>query len=147
MRICQVPELEVGMCLGKSLFSEKGDLLLSSGFVLTEQSMQRIRDHGFTAVFITEAGLEDIIPEDIISERVRCKAMYQYCSLEESIGNVREIRKVNPNELRTTISKKPEFRNLVNMNGVLEEITEMLNDVIDSNAAKLNTIQIKSQKC
>lgn len=146
MRICQVPELGVGMILGKSLFNEKGDLLLSSGFALKEQSIQRIREYGFTAVYIMEAGLEDILPEDIISEEVRCKAMYQYHSIEENFDNVGKFRKIKPNELRTVITKKPEFRNLINMNGVLNEITTMLNDVIDSNAAMLNTLQIKSQK-
>ena len=146
MRICRTEELENGMILGKSLFNEKGDLLLSSGFALTEQSIQRINEHGFAAVYISEKGTEDILPEEIISDKVRCAATRKFNETAETIQKAAVFRKVKPNELRVVISRGAEFRNVVKMDEVFDQVSSMLNEVIESNANMLNALQIKSEK-
>ncbi|MBU1937035.1 HD domain-containing protein [bacterium] len=146
MRICWTGELESGMILGKSLFNEKGDLLLSSGFALTDQSIQRINEHGFSAVYISEKGTEDILPEEIISDKVRCAATRQFNQAAETIKKAAEFRKVKPDELRAVISRGIEFRNVVQMDDVFEQVSTILNEVIESSTMMLNTLQIKSKK-
>ena len=146
MRICRTAELEHGMILGKSLFNENGDLLLSSGFALTHQSIQRINEYGFTAVYISEAGTENILPEEIISDKVRCEATRKFSEAADTIQKATEFRKVKPSELRVIISRGAEFRNVVKMDDVFDQVSVMLNEVIESSANMLNTLQIKSEK-
>ncbi len=146
MRICRTAELENGMILGKSLFNEKGDILLSLGFALTDQSIQRIKECGFTAVYISEKGTEDILPEEIISDKVRCAATRKFNEAAETIQKATEFRKVKPNELRVIISRGAEFRNVVKMDDVFDQVSSMLNEVIESSSTMLNALQIKSKK-
>jgi HD-GYP domain-containing protein (c-di-GMP phosphodiesterase class II) len=134
------------MVLGKSLFNEKGDLLLSSGFALAEQAIQRINEHGFSAVYISEKGTEDILPEEIISDKIRCAATRKFNEAAETIQKAAEFRKVKPDELRVVISRGAEFRNVVKMDEVFDQVSSMLNEVIESNANMLNALQIKSKK-
>jgi HD-GYP domain-containing protein (c-di-GMP phosphodiesterase class II) len=134
------------MILGKSLFNERGDLLLSAGHSLTDRAIERIRESGFGAAYIKDPGTESVVPGDIISDEARGRAMHECYKTEERIRSVTDFRQAKPNELRTIINQKPEFHNLVDMEGIYRVISTIVTEVDESDASILNTFPIKSHR-
>ncbi len=97
-------------------------------------------------MYISEKGTEDILPEEIISDKVRCAATRKFNEAAETIQKATEFRKVKPDELRVIISRGAEFRNVVKMDDVFDQVSSMLNEVIESSATMPNALQIKSKK-
>ena len=54
------------MILGRSIFLPTGELLLAAGYLLTERYRTRLKQMGFSTVYIQVEGTDDVIPESII---------------------------------------------------------------------------------
>ncbi len=134
------------MILGKSLFNERGDLLLSSGHSLTDRAIKRIQESGFSAAYVREPGTEGVVSRDIISDEARGRAMHECYTTEERIRSVTDSRQAKPDELRTIINQKPEFHNLVDMESVYRVISAILSEIDESDASILNTFPIRSHR-
>ncbi len=74
MRLCPLRELEHNMVLGKSIYLPNGKLLLGAGFHITSDFKMRLKERGYTHIYIMEEGTEDVVPEDIISQEVAFQA-------------------------------------------------------------------------
>ena len=74
MRICSVDDLKSGDVLGKSIYLSNYTLLLGAGFRITDSIIAKLREKGYSHVYIMEEGTEEVLPEDIISEELRFEA-------------------------------------------------------------------------
>jgi len=61
-------ELRPGQTLGRAIYRPSGEVLLSKGFTLTHEVINRLQEIGQSRYWIQEAGLEHITPEEILPE-------------------------------------------------------------------------------
>jgi HD-GYP domain-containing protein (c-di-GMP phosphodiesterase class II) len=132
------------MILGKSIFSENGQLLLRAGYLLDHEIIFKLRQTGRTAVYILEEGTENIIPEELVCEETRSKAVQALSETSVRVAEAVSYRNVEPEHLKTVIKRAAEFREVVNVNRVSTEITSIVDEIIESGAAVLNQTLIKS---
>ncbi len=144
MRICPIGDLEQGMILGKSLFSETGQLLLRAGYPLDAEIIRVVRSTGRNALYVMEEGTEDILPEEAISEESRSKASAAFSRTISSITQAVAERSVAPNKLKTVIEKGVEFKNVVPVGVISEEVNSIVDEIMDSSSTILNQPLIKS---
>jgi HD-GYP domain-containing protein (c-di-GMP phosphodiesterase class II) len=88
MRVCPVREITPGMVLGKSIYETSGRLLLGAGFRITSEVRMKLIEKGYSHVYIEEEGLEDVIPEDVISDALRHHAQARLADKAEEIRQI-----------------------------------------------------------
>lgn len=146
MRICAVKDLEAGMELGRSLYDENGRLLLRSGFSLDREVLRRLKAMGLSAVYVHEEGTDEIIPEEIVSEEIRSRATQ---ALTETIKRVTEAANfrtdIPPEKVPVVVERASEYRNVVNVERLFAEMTNVVDEILDSSAQVLDQILIKSR--
>jgi putative nucleotidyltransferase with HDIG domain len=63
--------LRPGDVLGQALRNERGDLLVREGVPLTSEMIAAMRRRRYSTVYVRDGIADDVIPQDVISERVR----------------------------------------------------------------------------
>ncbi|WP_281976023.1 HD-GYP domain-containing protein [Halobacillus litoralis] len=87
MRVIATKSLEPGTILGKTIFNENGQVLLSRGVAFTSRVIERLDKYDITYVYIEDGHTEDIETQYPISEKVRMKAIK---SIKDSFSSVNE---------------------------------------------------------
>jgi putative nucleotidyltransferase with HDIG domain len=75
MRRLAVSQLAAGQVLARAIYNERGDILLNQGVEVTSRFIGLLQARGVSTVLVREPGEEDVLPEDIVSERVRVAAL------------------------------------------------------------------------
>lgn len=71
MRRIAVREAEVGMEVARPIYSDRGYLLLNFGATLKEQYLIELRERGIRFIYVEDPDTDDVVIEEVISERVR----------------------------------------------------------------------------
>lgn len=74
MRYVKIENLEPGMLVGKSVYNEKGVILVNYHVALTEKLIKRMREKGLSGLYIDDELSADIKIEDLISDELGIKA-------------------------------------------------------------------------
>lgn len=77
MRNIDVFSLEPGMKVGRSIYSSRGDVLLTAGVILTERYIQRLVKLGIPFIYIDDGLLPDVDVNDVITQETRLAAVRQ----------------------------------------------------------------------
>ncbi|HUU27628.1 MAG TPA: HD-GYP domain-containing protein [archaeon] len=85
MKLISLDALEPGKLLGRPIYNEKGTLLLGSGVAVTSRYLRRLKEMGYTSVYIHEKGYEDIEVKDVISDKTRREAVSAISETFESV--------------------------------------------------------------
>lgn len=75
MRQVRVDSLKIGDVLGKTIYSSRGRILLGQGVKLTPLYIRKLKDMGISIVYIEDAHFNDVVVEDVISEKSRREAL------------------------------------------------------------------------
>ena len=125
------------MVLGKSLFDEKGKLLLAAGHRLDEEYIAKISARKFHSVYIYKAGTEEVIPEDIISEELRAITSQK---LQENIDELQQlVLKVLPKtgeSLARALRESAHFDNILNMKELTPQLKFIIEEVMSLGTSK-----------
>lgn len=70
MRYVKIENLEPGMLVGKSVYNEKGVILVNYHVALTEKLIKRMREKGLSGLYIDDELSADIKIEDLISDEL-----------------------------------------------------------------------------
>ena len=79
--------VQPGQLLGKTLYNERGDVLLRRGAALTDRYLALLREKGFSSVHVVAPEAADVEAEDIVSERVHATATKNIYRYLEVIAN------------------------------------------------------------
>ena len=146
MRVCPLSEVVSGMVLAKSIFNENGQLLLRAGYQLTPDVLGHLTSLGPTAVYILEAGTEEIVPIEVISEEARARATQAFHHTMDTVSAALVPHKdVPPKKLWQMVKRNPQFRNLVDADRVMTEMASIVDEIMDSNTQFLDQLLIKSR--
>lgn len=75
MRLVSTDSLKDGIKLGKPVYNERGQILISDGVPLTGRMIQRLNEMGITYVYVQDPKTDDIQMKDPISETTRMEAL------------------------------------------------------------------------
>jgi putative nucleotidyltransferase with HDIG domain len=98
MRFVSLRQVQPGMKLGRTVFTEDGKVLLGSGMVLTERLIAGLQRSGIDSVYIDDPRTQDIVAEEIIRPQTRQVAVE---AIEKTIKQI-----TNSNKLARKISLK-----------------------------------------
>ncbi|MGN7471056.1 HD-GYP domain-containing protein [Brevibacillus sp. SAFN-007a] len=98
MRLVSLRQVQPGMKLGRTVFTEDGKVLLGVGMQLTERLISGLQRSGVDSVYIDDPRTEDIVVEDVIRPQTRQVAVEV---IEKTIKQI-----TNSNKLARKISLK-----------------------------------------
>lgn len=127
MKLISLDSLEPGKTLGRPIYNEKGTLLLGSGVAISARYLRRLKEMGYTSVYIHEKGYEDIEVKDVISDQTRREAV---STISETFDSVRQ----SENSKRAALDKQK-------ITGVADKIVD---DLTRSSDQIMDLIDLKS---
>lgn len=71
MRKVYIDHLRPGLILGKTIYNDRGDILLTRGVALTSRYIDALRAQGLYAAYVLDGFADDVEPPDLLSDRVR----------------------------------------------------------------------------
>src|SRR5829696_8986136 len=71
MHLRDLSTVQPGSVLSKSIYIERGDVLLAAGTTLTGSYIEALRRRDFLVVYIEDGLSDDVQPVDLVSEQVR----------------------------------------------------------------------------
>jgi putative nucleotidyltransferase with HDIG domain len=75
MHRAAVQTLTPGLKLAKSIYTEKGEILLARGALLTPRYIQALSQRGYTAVFVMDGIADDVEPLGLVTDQLRASAV------------------------------------------------------------------------
>lgn len=98
MRIIDTKQIEPGMRLAKTIFSPDGRVLLTAGITLQSSYINKLKEYGTTAVFISDGEADDIDLPEVVRQETRMAAVqvvHQVMSQipQERLPNVTAVRR------------------------------------------------------
>ncbi|GEN32893.1 HD-GYP domain-containing protein [Aneurinibacillus danicus] len=75
MKKVHINSVKPGDKIAKTILSETGHILLGAGLELSQRYIDRLKSMGIDMVYIEDKNTDDIIPEDVISDTTRRKAV------------------------------------------------------------------------
>jgi HD-GYP domain-containing protein (c-di-GMP phosphodiesterase class II) len=144
MRLCPIREIETGMVLGKSIYEASGRLLLGAGFRITPEVKSKLVEKGYSYIHIDEEGLEDVIPEDVISDTLRQHAQAKLADKTEEIRQLVRFQDLTYSKALDFIEKGylPKISIAADMRRVVRDI---LKEISSAGMKFHNTILFKSK--
>ena len=70
MRRIGLTKVQSGSVLGKTIYNERGDVLLRKGAILSDRYLDLLGDKRFSTIYVQNQDTADIVIEDIVSEHV-----------------------------------------------------------------------------
>jgi HD-GYP domain-containing protein (c-di-GMP phosphodiesterase class II) len=134
MRRTPLSTVEAGTVLGRTLYNERGDVLLRKGAVLNERYLGLLSEKGFQSVHVQDEDTADIEIEDIVSEHVRANAtknIYRFLQVLQNAS--KDFQQIPPERLAAALGSR-ELRNNARGNAydaiyaivesILDEVTD-----------------------
>jgi len=144
MRICSVDDLKPGYVLGKSIFISNYKLLLGAGYRLNEGIIDKLREKGFSHVYIMEEGTEEVIPEDVISDETRLEIREKFENKIQELNKTLEFKDMSYSMILESL-EKGNLRNI----GINFEMRTLIREIIDemseTGVKYMNSLMTKSK--
>jgi len=145
MHLVNVENVVSGALLGRSLYNERMDLMLATGYKLTDDIIQLIVDKGFTYIYVMDQVADDIIPEEVINGALRAAATKKIGDAFEEIRSHPAFDSIRPNELEKRLDTDPKLKNLLNMSSIRNVAIDLIEDVFAKNMKMFSTLPIRAK--
>jgi HD-GYP domain-containing protein (c-di-GMP phosphodiesterase class II) len=129
MRLIAVDELKPGMIMARDIYDDNYRLLVSGGVALDPQLIEQLKTQGFFQVYIEEAGTEDIVPSEGISDKVRTQANRILNRSFQNLTKASEIQKAALSDASKILTESTQFSNVFNMPEIRTVIQNILDDL------------------
>ncbi|MFH0882100.1 MAG: HD domain-containing phosphohydrolase [bacterium] len=145
MKSVKLDQVKVGDVLGKSLFSEKGELMLAAGYELTDEMLRLLKKHGYHRLYLFDEATKDIRPLDVISEMVRAATTRR---LHDSYGEVvKALDRIHtsPLHLKHRLADDPSLKKILPVGEVNKAVSGIVEELLDNNVSLLTSLPMKSE--
>ncbi|MDP8205584.1 MAG: HD domain-containing phosphohydrolase [Candidatus Electryonea clarkiae] len=129
MRIVNVSSLQEGDILGKSIFDERFELMLASGYKLNSEIIESIIKRGFSHVYLMDELTKDIEPEEVIDERIRNITNQRLAKTFENVKNNLSFDTVVPEEIKKRIEETSKSMPLLHMEDVRKNVNDVISEI------------------
>ncbi|MCS6801604.1 MAG: HD-GYP domain-containing protein [Chloroflexota bacterium] len=127
MRRIPVSMLRPGDRLGQALRNDRGDILVQPGVPLTPEMITSIRRRGFYAVYVRDGIADDVIPEDVISDRVRAVTVRHISELFSLSAQEKSNSRSRTSGIELARARKTQRL----LEAVRQDVDLILNEVLD----------------
>lgn len=86
MHVRHLSSVRPGNVLARAVFTERGDVLLAEGTVLSEGYIEALRNRGFFTVHVEDGLSDDVRPNDIVSAQVRASTAVHVAKMFEIVA-------------------------------------------------------------
>ena len=144
MRICSINDLKAGDVLGKSIYLSNFKLLLGAGYRINESIITKLREKGYSHVYIMEEGTEDVIPEDIISDELRFEAKKTYEDKISQLNKAYEFRDMSSSKVIESL-KEGNLKHVEINYEMRTLINEIIEEISETGVKYMNSVMIKTK--
>ena len=112
MQKLPIESVRPGMVLAKTLYSERGDVLLSRGVTLTELYISGVVQHGYQFIWVQDGVADDVEPPEVLSPKLRNlanKHLHDIFSTMESICSVQDLGQQRELLINFARTARPQF--------------------------------------
>jgi HD-GYP domain-containing protein (c-di-GMP phosphodiesterase class II) len=138
-----VSQLRPGQVLAKTLYTERGEVLLGSGSVLNQFFIDKMCERGIISVFLRDGLGDDVEPNDIVSEELRASTVTHLARAFDVISTMAHGSKQNNGERPQTVDDLV-FRlgerpldlpppGVNSLQALYQDIESLMNEILESN--------------
>jgi HD-GYP domain-containing protein (c-di-GMP phosphodiesterase class II) len=135
MRRVPLDRVDSGALLGKTLYNERGDILLRKGRELSPRYVDLLREKGFRSIYLQDPDTEDIELGDIVSEHVRQTANQNIYRFMQVVENASRELKGLPTERLGAAFKSNDFKRALTgraYEAIYAVVESIIDDVLDA---------------
>ncbi|WP_326998718.1 hypothetical protein [Cohnella kolymensis] len=105
MRKVHINSAKPGDAMAKPIWTDNGNILIGVGVVLNDRYIERLKSLGIDSVYIEDRNTSGIIPEDVIRDGTRKKAVETVYQTMSELTAANEIKRkvVSSNMGKATI--------------------------------------------
>lgn len=131
MRRISIESLKSGMKLSLPIRDENDNILLNRDIELTARYIDRLKDLGFQAVYISDPDLADVFIEDMISDGTRHNAVRHLKGSYQQIGKIiRGFRSESVEKILKNLKSKESKREF-GASGIYNNTVRVVEDIIE----------------
>jgi HD-GYP domain-containing protein (c-di-GMP phosphodiesterase class II) len=138
-----VSQLRPGQVLARTIYNERGEVLLGAGTPLNAFFVERLRSRGVISVYLQDGLGDDIEPADIVSEELRASTVTHLSRAYDVIASMAHgTRKNNQNRPRTVddlvhrLGERPlelPPQGTGSLQALYHDIESLMNEILESN--------------
>ncbi|MBM7854561.1 HD-GYP domain-containing protein (c-di-GMP phosphodiesterase class II) [Desulfohalotomaculum tongense] len=125
MRRVDVFSLKPGLKVGRTIYNQRGEVLLKAGALLTPGYISKLINHGVPFVFIDDGLLPDIKVKDVIAEETRVAA-------------VQQVKKV-------LLDTQESGRLVIEPQSFYQTVSRFTSDLLSQESLMLNLVDLRDQ--
>lgn len=131
MKIVKLDSVKPGDVLGKSLYNQSYELVVSAGFKLTDEMINTLRRRKYTYIYIMDELTKDIIPEEVVSETVRVMVNRKLAeTLQEARKNL-AFETFAPEEVKKRLVETSKLPN-IRMISVRKAVADLVDEILET---------------
>lgn len=134
MRRIAVREAQPGMQLARAIYNERGDVLLNFGVQLTERYLAELHQRGVRFLYVEDPDTDDVVIEEIVSERVRLMAARDlfrvYTSLQQLAKPLQRASRVERRRAMQRRDFVAQVRELPGLEDLLHDLESVIEETI-----------------
>lgn len=139
-----IEEIRAGMILGKSLYSANGDLLLAAGYKLKFEHLKKLKSLGYPVLWIQEAGTEQIVPEELISEQLSLQTNAALRESSEMVLKRTATKFQTKEDLNKALKDRSQFKNIIPAEKIIRNAEAIIDQLLENPDVLINMSTIRS---
>lgn len=101
MRLIDLDKVSSEMKLGRSIYRANGELLLGEGLTLTKQYIERLREFGYSSIYVKDGRIDDITVDEIITQKTRLQAIN---CVQGVMNNIKKNKRLRLDSVKNAVS-------------------------------------------
>ena len=149
MRPIPITELSPGQVLGTPIFNEKGELMLVSGFCMTEQVINSMKRRGIHSVYIAEdlaTEMKNITQEKMSSEELGDEVSAAFEKSQQRLQNDLRLDGLKPDAISDRIEELAKSSPLLNVKAIQKRVMAIIAEIVDKNITMFAAYPSKSAR-
>lgn len=106
MRFLSINRVEPGAVLAKPIYGNQGVVLLRENIVLTENILSRLKNMGYTGLYIEDEVSAGIVIEDVVDEGLKLRTAVRLEEIVSSNGSIAEMLPMIQDIVNSVIKNK-----------------------------------------
>lgn len=135
-----IDDINDDMVLGEAVSLPTGKMLLNAGIRITQQYKKRLKELGYRTLLINEAGTEQVVPRNIVSDKTVSDLTQITNEAEKKINNIlSHFREDTSSDIHKLIFDSRKDLNKYIMNSTMaNQMQKLLEEIFDEHEIVLN---------
>ncbi len=145
MPLISVDRLKPGLQIGKPLYDDQQRLLVADGYTLDSVVIRKLRERGYTYVFVKDGITDYAKPVDVIRDSTRRSVSRNIHSSFKEVVHHRILRSVPPADLRARLQTDKALKRLLNVSSIRKQAGELLEDLLDNHVRMYTALPFRTK--